>query len=288
VLHGTERCDAPAFLRVIRITLVIVQLGLDIKSAKWLQDRTGKKVTSIHPVDRRNSRAIVSVVLGGLRPRARTWALLVGTFSASCAMAAGGHHAVDDAAILDDGLCKLEGWLAGGRDSERLVHAGGGCRVGPVELNAAGEHTRADGGSESSSGLQMKWATEVAPGFSAGLSLAASWQSHVRPRHQTDTLVTLFTWALRDDLALHVNLGRDFNHADADQNRGGVSAEWRVQPNWSVVAERYLDTGTHFLRAGVRRAVTEGWSIDLSRAHRLRGPAGSNWTLGTTWQFERP
>jgi hypothetical protein len=34
--------------------------------------------------------------------------------------------------------------------------------------------------------------------------------------------------------------------------------------------------------------VTDGWSIDLSRAHRLHGPGDSNWTLGTTWQFERP
>jgi hypothetical protein len=203
-------------------------------------------------------------------------------------MAAGGHHAVDDAAITDPGGCKLESWWTAASGGDRLLHAGGGCRVGPVELNASGEHTRAAGDSESSTGLQMKWATQVAPGFSAGLSLAASWQAHARPRHQTDTLVTLFTWAVRDDLALHLNLGRDFNHADAKQNRGGVSAEWRAQPNWSVVAERYLDGGTHFVRAGVRWALTEGWSIDLSRAQHLRGPAESNWTVGATWQFERP
>ena len=227
-------------------------------------------------------------IFGGPRARARIWALLAGTFSATCVMAAGGHHAVDDAAITDPGGCKLESWWTAARGGDRLLHGGGGCRVGPVELNAAGEHTRNSGGSESNSSLQMKWATEVAPGFSAGLSLAASWQAHAQPRHQTDTLVTLFTWAARDDLALHLNLGRDFNHADADQNRGGVSAEWRAQPNWSVVAERYLDAGTHFVRAGVRWAVSEGWSIDLSRAQRLRGPADSNWTVGATWQFQRP
>jgi len=230
----------------------------------------------------------VTRIFGGPRARARIWVLLAGSVSATCAIAAGGHHAVDDAAITDPGGCKVETWWTAAHDSDRLLHAGGGCRVGPVELNAAGEHAHDAGGSQSTSSLQMKWATEVAPGFSAGLSLAASWQAHAQPRHQTDTLVTLFTWAVRDDLALHLNLGRDFNHADADQNRGGVSAEWRAQPNWSVVAERYLDGGTHFVRAGVRWAVSEGWNIDLSRAQRLRGPADSNWTVGATWQFQRP
>jgi hypothetical protein len=222
------------------------------------------------------------------RSQARTWALLGGIVFATGAMAAGGHHAVDDAAILDPGLCKLEGWWTAARGGERLLHAGGGCRVGPVELNAAGEHSRADGSSETGSGLQAKWATELAPGFSAGLSLAVGWQAHVRPRYQGSTLSTLFTWAVRDDLSLHLNLGRDFVHRDADQNRGGVSAEWKAHPDWSVVAERYLEGGTHFVRGGVRWAVTDGWSIDLSRAHRLHGPGDSNWTLGTTWQFERP
>ncbi|HXD43439.1 MAG TPA: hypothetical protein VN649_22930 [Ramlibacter sp.] len=203
-------------------------------------------------------------------------------------MAAGGHHAVDDAAITDPGGCKLETWWTAASGGDRLLHAGGGCRVGVVELNAAAEHTRADGANENITGLQMKWATEVVPGFSAGLSLVASWQAHAQPRHQTDTLVTLFTWAVRDDLALHLNLGRDFNHANADQNRGGISAEWRAQPNWSIVAERYLDSGTHFLRGGVRWAVAKGWSLDLSRAQHLHGPADSNWTVGATWQFERP
>jgi hypothetical protein len=40
--------------------------------------------------------------------------------------------------------------------------------------------------------------------------------------------------------------------------------------------------------AGVRWAVSEAWSVDLSRAHRLRGPGESNWTVGATWQFTRP
>lgn len=204
------------------------------------------------------------------------------------ALAAGGHHAVDDAALLAPGACSLEGWWSGARGGEKGVHAGGGCRVGPLELSGAADYARDGGSSQSASGLQAKWATELAAGFSAGLSLASGWQAHVRPRYQGTTLAVLMTWAAREDLALHLNLGRDFIHRGADQNRSGVSAEWIVRPRWSLVAERYLEDGTHFARAGVRWAVTQQWSVDLSRAQRLRGPGASNWTVGATWEFEHP
>jgi hypothetical protein len=218
----------------------------------------------------------------------RACLLAAALFSVAAAHAAGGHHAVDDAAILEPGACKLEGWWTKDRGGERAVHAGGGCRVGPVELNAATEYARDGGSSQTAWGLQAKWAAELVPGVSAGLSLAPGWQAHIRPRYQGSTLAALFTWAARDDLALHLNLGRDLVHGGADQNRGGVSAEWLARPGWSLVAERYLEDGTHFVRGGARWAVTENWSVDISRAQRLHGPGASNWTLGTIWQFDRP
>lgn len=207
--------------------------------------------------------------------------------SLATAHAAGGHHAVDDAAILEPGICKLEAWrvVAPG---ERMLHAGGGCRVGPVELNVAVEYARDGGPSQSASGVQAKWATELAPGFSAGLSVSTGWQAHVRPRHVGGTVAALLTWAARDDLALHLNLGRDLVRGGADQNRGGVAAEWTARPGWSLVAERYLENRIHFARGGVRWEARDGWSVDLSRAWKLSGPGVSNWTLGTTWQFDRP
>jgi hypothetical protein len=224
--------------------------------------------------------------VSGLAP-GRAGAVLVMALAASTAWAAGGHHAVDDAAVMEPGNCKLESWLSGAGGGERLLHAGGGCRVGPFELNAAGEYARAEGASQTGTGLQAKWAMALAPGFSAGLSLAAGWQAHVQPRYQGSTLSTLFTWEARDDVALHLNLGRDFLHQAADQNRWGMAAEWAPRQNWSLVAERYRAEGTHFARAGVRWALREGWSVDLSRAQRLRGPAASSWTLGAGWQFPR-
>lgn len=202
------------------------------------------------------------------------------------AWAAGGHHAVDDAALLDEGACKLESWFtrAGG---ERLLHAGTGCRVGAFELAVGADHARAGGASETGYGLQVKWATELAPGASVGLVLAPDSQAHARPRYQGSTVLALATWSPRDDLSLHLNLGRDFLYRADDERRYGLSVEWAPTARWSLVAERYRAEQTHFLRAGARWAWRDGWSVDLSRAQRLRGPGVSDWTLGTTWEWAR-
>jgi hypothetical protein len=201
--------------------------------------------------------------------------------------AAGGHHAVDDAAILESGSCELEGWFTRAGAAERLLHAGLGCRVGPVELGLASERARDGEGHATGHGLQVKWATELAAGLSAGLSVSPAWQAHVRPRYQGTTVSGLLTWAVREDVALHANLGRDLLHGADDLNRSGVAVEWAPKPGWSLVAERYVESATHFLRAGVRWAASENLTADLSRAHNLRGEMPSNWTIGATWLFDR-
>ncbi len=151
------------------------------------------------------------------------------------AMAAGGHHAVDDAAILDEGACKVESWIARG-GGERLLHAGTGCRVGPLELSAGADYARADGSSATGYGLAGQMGHRARAGVSVGVVLAPGWQAHVRPRYQGRTVLALATWAPRDDLSLHLNVGRDFLHAAADESRYGVAAEWT--PRSGLVAGR--------------------------------------------------
>lgn len=217
----------------------------------------------------------------------RTAALAL-LLAASAAHSAGGHHAVDDATLLEPGQCKLEGWFAHPRGGQRRLHAGAGCRVGPLELGLSGEHARADGSRQSDYGLHAKWARGWLPGFSVGGSLSSTWQSQARPRYQGMTAAALLTWAMRDDLAVHLNVGRDFAYRAPDQGRSGIAAEWIPKAGWSLVGERYQEEGSHFVRAGLRWAASDTWSVDLSRAHRLRGPGESSWTLGTSWQFGRP
>jgi hypothetical protein len=214
-------------------------------------------------------------------------ALCAGLLAGAGAWAAGGHHGVDDAAILEPGACELESWFTGARGGERLLHAGAGCRVGPVELGLASEYARQGGASQANHGLQAKWAQAVAEGLSVGASFGPAWQAHAAPRYQGISFAALATWAPRDDLALHLNLGRDLVHGGRDLARHGVAAEWRPHQRWSFVAERYLEERAHFVRAGARWSIGEGWSLDLSRAHRLSGPGASAWTLGVSWVLDR-
>ncbi|MBI5275002.1 MAG: hypothetical protein HY854_00945 [Burkholderiales bacterium] len=197
--------------------------------------------------------------------------------------AAGGHHAVDDAAILDPGQCELESWLTRARGPEKLLHAAAGCRVGPVELGIGADYARAGGASQTGWSGQVKWATSLAEGFSGGVVLVPVWANHARPRYQGTTALALLTWAPRDDVALHLNLGRDFVHGGPNDNRSGISAEWTARAGWTLLAERYVESQTHLLRGGVRWAVSETLSVDASHAHRLSGPGVSGWTIGATW-----
>ena len=113
------------------------------------------------------------------------------------------------------------------------------------------------------------------------------WQAHVRPRYQATTLVGLATWTPREDVVMHLNLGRDFIHAGGDEKRAGVSVEWSPRENWWLTAERYVEQQTHFVRAALRWAASEDWTFDVSRAHRLHGPGESGWTIGVTRRIGR-
>jgi len=208
--------------------------------------------------------------------------VLAGALAGGAALAAGGHHAVDDAQILKRGDCEAEGWFTRAHGGERLVHSGVQCRVGPVELGVAGEYARAQGQSATGWGLEVKWAREVADGISLGVAVAPAWQARVRPRYQGVGVTGLATWTPSDDWAFHANLGREFAHRGDSQNRYGVAAEWTPRPGWTLLAERYRAEATHLLRAGVRWEAGRNWTIDFSRAQRLSGAAPSHWTVGLT------
>lgn len=204
------------------------------------------------------------------------------------AHAAGGHHAVDDAALLDPGQCQLETWW--GHDiggARTLLHAGPGCRVGAVEVGLSVDHLRQIGsGSTSITGAQVKWARPVVDGWSAGIVLAVAAQDR-SPRALGSTAIVPITWQTTETLLTHVNLGRDFRHGQPDTNRAGLALEWSPLSAWSLVAERFREGGANFWRAGARWALTPSTSIDLSRARGLGNAAPAGWTLGLTWVVDR-
>ena len=219
------------------------------------------------------------------RSRACCCFLLIPLAAPQLAQAAGGHHSVDDADILPAEACEQENWASRAQGGARLLHVGAACRLGPVQLGAAAEYARNQGASATAWGLEVKWAHAVTDSLSLGVVAQPVWQAHLRPRYQGVSALALASWRPRDNLAFHANAGRDFVNDGDDEKRGGVAAEWMAAQDWWLTVERYREQATHFTRAGVRWLAAKNWSVDLSRAHRLAGPAPSNWTIGLSFTF---
>jgi hypothetical protein len=203
------------------------------------------------------------------------------------AHAAGGHHSVDDAAILDPGQCQLETWLEHAESSAAHVsHVGPACRVAAIELGLNVDAFRTSAGERTNvAGVQAKWARPLTEKVSIGAVVGAAWQD--RSPHRVGIGVVLpLTWQATETLQVHVNAGRDFLHDAPDADRGGVAAEWSPSKQWSFVAERFRELHTDRWRLGARCALNGNVSVDLSRAQGL-GSAPSSWALGVNWVFDR-
>ena len=214
-------------------------------------------------------------------------AFSIACLAGSWAHAAGGHHSVDDAAILDPGQCQVETWFDHAESgSAHLWHVGPACRVGPVELGLNFDAIRTDSGERTSvGGVQVKWARPLTEKISIGAVVAAAWQD--RSPHFVGTSVVIpLTWQATETLQLHVNAGRDFLADAPDADHAGVAAEWSASQQWSFVAERFRELHADRWRLGARRNLNEKISVDLSRAQGL-GHAPTSWTVGLNWVFDR-
>ena len=204
------------------------------------------------------------------------------------AQAAGGHHAVDDAAMLDVGECKLEGWIERETGGARtLHHVGSGCRVSPVELGLnfdKEKQTVSDAATSFSP--QIKWAFPLNDALSVGVAASAKFDSQ-SPHYASSTVVLPLSWRATDTLSAHVNWGRNFITGGAGQPRGGVSLEWAPISDVSLVAERFREAANNSTRLGARYALTPDVKLDISRARGLHAGGVSWWTAGVIWEFDR-
>ena len=208
--------------------------------------------------------------------------------AAAPAWAAGGHHAVDDAAILEPRQCESESWVAHGRGARPAAHTGLNCRVGPAEFGLAAEYARDQGTSATGWQAQAKWATQLTDSLSVGASLAPTWQARLRPRYQGITAIALISADAGHGMSVHANLGRDYVHRGPGYARWGVGIEWAVRDAFVISAERFAQEEGQFLRAGLRWPVGERLMLDVSHAHHLGGEGRSTWTAAVSWLFDRP
>ncbi|MDM4767115.1 hypothetical protein [Pelomonas sp. SE-A7] len=207
--------------------------------------------------------------------------------STALCQAAGGHHAVDDAAMLGPGQCQLEAWLERGHHAYRAQHLGPACHVQGLELGLNLDRlARAGDTALRSAGLQLKWARELQPGLGWGLVWGTTWQS-ASPRHAGQSLLLPVSWTPLEQLTIHLNVGRDFHARAPDHDRHGVALEWQPLPRWQGLLERWHDGVSLHHRFGLRHTVSEAWSIDLSRARTHAAAGAAWWSLGLNWSFDR-
>lgn len=213
--------------------------------------------------------------------------LCAAVLAARDAEAAGGHHAVDDAALLDPGQCQLETWFDRHPVGEgSLIHAGPGCRAGPVEIGLDLDRYRGDSSTRTYTSAQLKYARPLSAAWSVGIAAQTSMSS--RASHYSGSSIVLpVTWTMTDALWMHLNLGRDFVPARPDTPHNGVALEWAASSRWSFVAERFQEIGDGFWRVGARYAISPMLNVDLSSAHDTRVDAARRWTAGLTWVIDR-
>jgi hypothetical protein len=232
----------------------------------------------LHPHQRRQAGAWLR---NAARALAAAWLGLQGT-----AQAAGGHHAVDDAAVLAPGQCQAEVWFEQA-DERRLVHVGPACRLGGVELGLNLDDGRQRGTPELRSiGPQVKWVTELLPTLSVGAVWGATWQN-VSTHSAGQSLLVPLTWTPHPDVAVHLNLGRDLRPQGRDLTRRGAALEWKPSPQWQGLAEWFDDGLSAHRRLGLRRLISADLSLDLSRAAPVGRTSDAWWTVGLNWTFAR-
>lgn len=226
------------------------------------------------------------------------------------AHAAGGHHAVDDAATLDSRSCVADAWMGDSRTT--LLHLGASCGVGPVELGVSAEHERSlnpdsDFASQTGLQLQMKWAHALDEEVGLGLSYELGIDARpFPPEYALSSFNGLFTWkpASWREYAVHLNAGTDIvdqggnDGGSEDYSRWGVALEWTPQAGrlpemmkdmgqWSFVGERYRRFEADYLRLGFRIGVGRNGNFDVSREQGLNGTdEGGRWFFGVTMPLE--
>ncbi len=202
--------------------------------------------------------------------------------------AAGGHFAVDDAAILDPGQCQVEVWRDGADHVGSVWPVGPACRVGPFEfaVNADRVGVR-DRPTQTLLGPQIKWAAPIDDRLSIGLVAVATWRD-ATPRYAGTTLYVPLTVLLAESLHMHVNVGQDWLHDGPDRGRGGISLELQATPAWALIGERFRQLGGDFARVGVHWQPGDAIGFDLSRARGLGAASTSGWAIGVSWAFTGP
>ena len=221
-------------------------------------------------------------IVVSVRPH-RPAVTLVLALAGSAASAMGGHFDVDDAFVLAPERCQVELWTLQG-ESLHSAHLGPACRAGPLEVGVILERLSGGGLADRIAGAQLKAVTNWLPDVNVGLVAAAS-----RDTTKGVNLLTAYvplTWSLSNALQVHANLGVDRLGERGRSRRVGIAGEWAFADGITLLAEHFSALDLTLTRCGLRIALGEQASLDLSAA-RVSNTGNRLWGLGLNFEFGR-
>lgn len=203
--------------------------------------------------------------------------------------AAGGHHAVDDAEILEAGECQVESWVEFLRGGDELWQVGPACNLGGVEWTLSYERFRVDGGDSFNAVTpEAKIARDLGNGWAVGGAVGATYDGDAS-RWQTMELRLPVTWFAHDLVAVHATAAHFFERGDDNAWFWGLASDITLPADFELLVEAFREANEWFGRVGLRYFLPfEGLIVDLSYAASEEGGGDRITTVGLTWEFDRP
>lgn len=160
------------------------------------------------------------------------------------AMAAGGAHGVDDAAVETPGDCHLESWFSDLGHGETLLNLSPACTATSLpmlEIGGAVQHIGAPGDRHWLAGPALKWTLREgggAPGQRAGIALAGSALVDLRSgRLDSAALLMPVTLAPARRVTVNLNIGAGYARGDGGHLLYGAQVDYRAAEQVAVMAE---------------------------------------------------
>jgi hypothetical protein len=208
-------------------------------------------------------------------------------FTYSSAFAAGGHHAVDDARILDPGHCHVENWGEIHRRGGYFINVGPACHFAGAEWTLGLERDHVDDARDWVLTPQVKTAMPLGYGnWHIGAIVGGSWRDDER-RFDNGYFIVPLSW-ISDPIEFHFNVGYDVNRDERDDWRYGASVYGNLFGPVDGVLEIFNEADEWFGQVGFRwNVVPDTLMFDVSVA-QSEYRNGDRWvTLGLTYEFSR-
>ncbi len=225
--------------------------------------------------------------------------------SISCAQAAGGAYAVDDAIIDDVGACKIESWISLASNSDLIAASNPACVVPlflPVEIGVLAARVRQDGEWNTSLTPKAKM-TLVKPEVGKfGVAISGGATFDALTGANTGAFVNIpVTYQATDTLKLNVNGGWLYDAVNVISFATyGAGFEWMPKKDGPLtfIAEVFGVIGDRGdvprsqieprFQAGIRITPIETLDLDLIYGRNIGGE-NANWvTVGLNVRFPAP